>query len=63
MMLEEDPQKFYRNLDMKNIVARKHPSVAEVEPYWKSLWGENAQDNGRAGWIRREERRKISYMD
>jgi hypothetical protein len=37
--------------------------VAEVEPYWKSLWGEKAQDNERADWIRREERGKISNMD
>jgi hypothetical protein len=44
-MLKEDPQQIYRNLDTKNTEARKHPSVAEVESYWKSLWGEKAQDN------------------
>jgi hypothetical protein len=47
-MLKEDPPKIYRYLDTKNIEARKYPSVAEVEPYWKSLWGEKAQDNERA---------------
>jgi len=29
----------------------------------ESLWGEEAQHNERAEWIRREEKRKISYMD
>jgi hypothetical protein len=38
---------------------QKTPSVAEVEPYWKSLWGGKADNNGRAEWIRREERKKI----
>jgi hypothetical protein len=37
--------------------------MAEAEPYWKSLWGEKAQHNERAEWIRREERSKISNMD
>jgi len=37
--------------------------MADVEPYWKSLWGEKAQHNETAGWIRREKRRKISNMD
>ena len=53
----------YKNLDTKNMEARKRPSVAEVELYWKSLWGEKAQDNERADSIRRDERRKISNMD
>ena len=30
---------------------------------WKSLWGEEARHNERAEWIRREEKRKIRYMD
>ena len=62
-MFKEDPPKIYRNLDTKSIEARKHPSVAEVESYWKSLWGEKAQDNESTDWIRREERRKISNMN
>ena len=37
--------------------------MAEAETYWKSLWGEEAQHNERAQWIRREEKRKIRYMD
>ena len=37
--------------------------MAEVEPYWKSLWGDKAQRNERAEWIRKKERRKISNMD
>jgi hypothetical protein len=48
---------------MKNIEAREPPSMAEAETYWKSQWGEEAQHNERAEWIRREEKRKISYMD
>jgi len=36
--------------------------MAEVELYWKSLWGDKAQHNGRAEQIRREERRKICNM-
>jgi len=51
---------------MKNIQARVQahpPQMADVEPYWKSLWGEKAQHNETAEWIRREERRKISNMD
>jgi hypothetical protein len=27
------------------------------------LWGEEAQHNERAEWIRREQKRKISHMD
>jgi len=38
-------------------------SMAEVEPYWKSLWAEKAQYNESAEWIRREERRNISNLD
>ena len=55
-------KKFYRNLGMKNIEAREPPSMAEAETYWKSLWGEEAQHNERAEWIRREQKRKISLM-
>ena len=62
-MFKEDTKKFYRNLGMKNIEAREPPSMTELETYWKSLWGEEAQHNERAEWIRREEKRKIRYMD
>jgi hypothetical protein len=37
--------------------------MTEAETYWKSLWGEEAQHNERAEWIRREEKREIRYMD
>ena len=37
--------------------------MAEAEINWKSLWGEEAQHNERAEWIRRKEKRKISHMD
>jgi len=37
--------------------------VAEVEPYGKLLWGETAEHNKRAEWVRRIGRRKISNMD
>jgi hypothetical protein len=36
--------------------------MAEVELYWKSLWGEELQYNERAEWIRRKQRMKISNM-
>ena len=62
-MFKEDTKKFYRNLGMKNTVAREPPSMAEAETYWKSLWGEEAQHNETAEWIRREQKRKISHMD
>lgn len=39
-MLKEDTKKFYRNLGKENTEAREPMSMAEVEPYWKSLWGE-----------------------
>ena len=61
-MFKEDTKRFYRNLGMKNIEAREPPSIAEAETYWKSLWGEEAQHNERAEWIRREQKRKVSYM-
>jgi len=61
-MFKEDTKRFYRNLGMKNIEVREPPSMAEAETYWKSLWGEEAQHNERAEWIRREQRRKVSYM-
>jgi hypothetical protein len=41
-MFEEYANKFYRNLGMKTTEAREPPSLAEEEPYWKSLWGEKA---------------------
>jgi len=61
-MFKGDTKIFYRNLDMKNIEAREPPSMAEAETYWRSLWGEEAQHNERAEWIRREQKRKVSYM-
>ena len=57
-MFKEDTKKFYRNLGMKNIEAREPPSMAETETYWKSLWGEEAQHNERAEWIRRKRKGK-----
>jgi len=48
---------------VKNIEPTEPPSMAEAETYWISLWGEEAQHNERAEWIRREEKRKIRYMD
>jgi hypothetical protein len=30
------------------------PSMAAVEPYWKSVWGEKAQHNETAEWIGEE---------
>jgi hypothetical protein len=48
---------------MKNLEAREPPSIAEAETYWNSLWGEEAQHNERAEWIRKEQKRKISHMD
>jgi hypothetical protein len=56
-------KKFYRNLGMKNIEAREPPSMAEAETCGKSLWGEEAQHNERAEWIRREQKRKISLTE
>ena len=53
-MFKEDTKNYYRNLGMKNIEAREPTSMAEAETYWKSLWGEEAQHNERAEWIRRE---------
>jgi len=62
-MFKEGTKKFYRNLDMKNTEAREPHSMAKAETYWKSLWGEAAQHNERAEWIRREQKREISHMD
>ena len=62
-MFKEDTKRFYRNLGMKNLEAREPPSMAEAETYRKSLWGEEAQDNEGAEWIRMEQKRKISHMD
>jgi len=61
-MFKEETKRFYRKLSMKNIEAREPPSKAEAETSWKSLWGEEAQHNERADWIRREQERKVSYM-
>ena len=58
-MFKEDTKKYYRDPEMKNIEAREPPSMAEAETYWKSLWGEEAQHNERAEWIRREQKRKL----
>jgi len=33
--------------------------MAEAETYWKSLWGEEAQHNVRAEWIRRGQKKKL----
>ena len=52
-MFKEDTKKFYRDLGMKNIEAREPPSMTETETNWMSLWGEEAQHNERAEWIRR----------
>jgi hypothetical protein len=38
-MLKEDTTKFYRILGTKNIEAREPISMADIVPYWKSLWG------------------------
>ena len=62
-IFKEDHKKFYRNLSMKIIEASEPLSMAEAETYWKSIWGEKAQHNERAEWIRREQKRKISHMD
>ena len=62
-MFREDTKKIYRNLGMKNIEAREPSPMTEAETYWKSVWGEEAQRNERAECIRREEKRKIRYMD
>jgi len=59
---KERNKRFYRNLSMKYIEASEPPSMAEAEMYWKLLWGEEAQHNERAEWIRREQKRKVSYM-
>ena len=42
---------------------REPPSMAEAQPYWKSLWGEEAQHNDRTEWIKREQKSKVSHMD
>jgi len=47
---------------MKITEAREPSSMAETETYWKSLWGEEAQHNERAEWIRMEQERKVSHM-
>jgi hypothetical protein len=62
-MFKEDTKKCYRHLGTKSIEAREPPSMAEVEPYWKSLWREKSQHNERAEWVRTDERRKISNID
>jgi hypothetical protein len=37
--------------------------MVEVEPYWRSLWGEEVQLNEESEWIRKEDRRKFNNMD
>ena len=61
-MFKEGSKQFYRNLGMKIIDAREPPSMAETETYWKSLWGQEAQNNEGAEWLRREQERKVSHM-
>ena len=61
-MFKEDTKKFYRNLGTKYIEVIEPPSTAETETYWKLLWGEEAQHNERAEWIRREQERKVRHM-
>jgi len=62
-MFKDDTKRFYRNLSMKIKEARESPSVAEAETYCKSLWGEEAQHKVREEYVRREEKRKVSYID
>jgi hypothetical protein len=62
-MFEEETKKCNWNLSTKNINFRESLSMAEVEPYWKSLWGEEAELNGSAQWMSREERSKINNSD
>jgi len=62
-MLKEDAKKFYRNLGMKNIEAREPSSMPEAQTYWKSLCGEDSQQNERSEWIRMEQKRKVSHID
>jgi len=54
--------KFHRNLGTKNMQARESRSVEDLQPHWKSLWGEKAQHDERAEWII-EQRRKVSNMN
>jgi len=61
-MFKEDIKKFHRDLGMKNIEAREPSSMAEAGTYQKSLWGEEAQHNERAEWIRREQKRKVIWI-
>ena len=58
-MFKEDTKKIYRILGMKNIETREPPAMTEAETYWKSLLREEAQHDGIAEWIRREDKRKI----
>ena len=44
---------------MKNIEARESPAMVERESYWKSLWGEEAQHNETAEWIRGNRKGKL----
>ena len=37
--------------------------MAEAETYRMSLWGEETQHNGRAEWIRGEQKVEVSHMD
>jgi hypothetical protein len=48
---------------MNTTETRECPSLAEGEPYWKSMWVEKTQHNEKEEWIKIEERRKISNID
>ena len=47
----------------KNVETPPPHPVAQFESYCKLLWGEIAQSNETAEWIRREERRKVNNVD
>lgn len=46
------PKKFHSNLGTKNTQARESPSMEDIQPHCKSMWGEKAQHDERAKWIR-----------
>ena len=60
---KKTPKIFTENWAQRIQRSENPPSMTEEEPYWKSMWGEKAQHNERAEWIRREDRKKISNMD
>ena len=61
----KDNKKVYRNLGTKNIEVRELICMAELQTYWKSLWGVEAQLNERTESLIREESRKMGnrYLD